>query len=49
MNKLMKIKLILNKKNKSATLQLPKKNFSREVRDKISKSSYAWLKFEGFE
>lgn len=49
MDRIFRIKLFLNKKNKSATIQIPKKKFSKEIRDKISKSNYAWCKFEGFD
>jgi hypothetical protein len=45
----MKLKMILNKANKSATIQLPKKSFDKVSRDKISKSRWAFIKFEGFE
>lgn len=45
----MKLKLILNKSNKSATIQLPKKTFEKSIRQKIDKSKWAFIKFEGFE
>lgn len=41
--------MILNKANKSATIQLPKKQFDKPFRDKIKSAKYAFIKFEGFE
>ena len=49
MNKLLRIKLILNKKNKSASIQVPKKNFDLNIRKKIDNAKWAFVKFEGFE
>lgn len=49
MDKLIKLKMVLNKRNKSAMIQVPKKHFDKVTREKISRSQWAWCKFEGFE
>jgi hypothetical protein len=49
MSRLLKIKLILNKRNKSTTLQVPKKEFDKVIRQKINNSKFAFVKFEDWE
>jgi hypothetical protein len=49
MDKISKIRLILNKRNKSVTMQVPKKQFDKSIRDKLNRAKYAFIKFEGFE
>ena len=49
MGKILKIKLILNKANNSATVQIPKKKIEATMRKKIDDAKFAFIKFEGFE
>jgi hypothetical protein len=49
MSKLFKIKLMLNKANKSANLSVPKKLLDKSMRDKVKGARYAFVKFEDFE
>lgn len=48
-NKIVKMRLILNKINKGASLQIPKKKLDCDIRGKIDKAKWAFVKFEGFE
>jgi hypothetical protein len=49
MKKIIKLNLNWNKANNQINMCLPKKEFSKELREKLMKYKKARIKFEGFE